>query len=90
MRGGCKRFVAIESKSFDSAIVGTREDVLKSSENGRGRRTSLLLPENVALWFLRAWGRFYKSNSPNWCNQMRRGTSIFLLESNRNQAAKFL
>ncbi|KAJ8435559.1 hypothetical protein Cgig2_015414 [Carnegiea gigantea] len=46
MRGGSKRFVAIESKSFDLAIVRTREDVLKISENGRGRRTSLLLPKN--------------------------------------------
>ncbi|KAJ8421306.1 hypothetical protein Cgig2_026690 [Carnegiea gigantea] len=55
MRLGCKRFVAIESKSFDLAIVGTAEDVLKISENGRGRRISLLLPENVALWLLRAW-----------------------------------
>ncbi|KAJ8426869.1 hypothetical protein Cgig2_016087 [Carnegiea gigantea] len=35
MREGCKRFVAIESKSFDLTIVGTAEDVLKISENGR-------------------------------------------------------
>ncbi|KAJ8445033.1 hypothetical protein Cgig2_022553 [Carnegiea gigantea] len=27
MRGGCKRFVAIESKSFDLTIVGTAQDV---------------------------------------------------------------
>ncbi|KAJ8430807.1 hypothetical protein Cgig2_006556 [Carnegiea gigantea] len=44
MRGGCKRFVAID-KSFDLAIVGKEEDLLKISENGRGR-TSLLLPEH--------------------------------------------
>ncbi|KAJ8421541.1 hypothetical protein Cgig2_017997 [Carnegiea gigantea] len=30
--GGCKRFVAIKSKSFDLAIVRTAEDVLKMSE----------------------------------------------------------
>lgn len=90
MRGGCKRFVAIESKSFDLNIVGTAEDILKISENGRGRRTSLLLPENVALWLLRAWGRFFKSKSPNWCNQVRRGSTIFLLESKKNRAGKFL
>ncbi|KAJ8425024.1 hypothetical protein Cgig2_007161 [Carnegiea gigantea] len=90
MRGGYKRFVAIESKSFDLAIVGTVEDVLKISENGRGRRTSLLLPENLALWLLRAWGRFCKSKSPNWCNQMCRGSNIFLLESKRSRAGNFL
>ncbi|KAJ8426381.1 hypothetical protein Cgig2_000576 [Carnegiea gigantea] len=90
MRGGYKRFVAIESKSFDLTIVGTAEDVLKISENGRGRRTSILLPEIVALWLLRAWGRFYKSNSSNWCNQVRQGSSIFLLESKRSRAGKFL
>ncbi|KAJ8422279.1 hypothetical protein Cgig2_009281 [Carnegiea gigantea] len=90
MRGGCKRFVAIESKSFDLAIVGTAEDVLKIYENTRGRRTSLLLPENVALWLLRAWDRFYNTKSPNWCNQMRRGSNIFLLESKRNRVRKFL
>ena len=38
MRGGCKRFVAVESESFDLAIVGIKEDFLKISENGRGRR----------------------------------------------------
>ncbi|KAJ8434643.1 hypothetical protein Cgig2_032921 [Carnegiea gigantea] len=36
MRGDCKRFVAIESKSFDLAIVGTTEDAVKISENERG------------------------------------------------------
>ena len=82
--------MAIESKSFDLAIVGTEEDVLKIFENGRGRRTSLLLPENVALWLLRAWGRFYKSKSPNWCNQIRRDSNIFLFESNRSRGGKFL
>ncbi|KAJ8435304.1 hypothetical protein Cgig2_026396 [Carnegiea gigantea] len=49
MRRGCKRFVAIDSKSFDLAIVATAEDVLKISENGRGRRTSLLLLENLSV-----------------------------------------
>ena len=90
MRGGHKRFVAIESKSFDLTIVGIKEDVLKISENGRGRRTSVLLPENVALWLLRAWGRFHMSKSSNWCNQVHQGSSIFLLESKRNRAGKFL
>jgi len=90
MRGGCKRFVAIESKSFVFSIVGTVEDALKISENGRGRRTSVLLPKHVAVWLLRALGRFYKSKSANWCNQMRQGSSIFLLESKRNRAGKFL
>ncbi|KAJ8420891.1 LOW QUALITY PROTEIN: hypothetical protein Cgig2_016234 [Carnegiea gigantea] len=86
---GCKRFVAIESKSFDLAIGGTAKDVWRISENGR-ERTSLLLPENIALWLLRAWGRFYKSKSSNWCNQVRRGSSIFPLESKRKRAGKFL
>ncbi|KAJ8421563.1 hypothetical protein Cgig2_025996 [Carnegiea gigantea] len=36
MRRGCKKFVAIESKSFDLSVVGTKEDILKISENGRG------------------------------------------------------
>jgi len=90
MRGGCKRFVASKSKSFDLTIVGTVEEVLKISENGMGRRTSVLLPENVALWLLRAWGRFYKSKSSNWDNQVHQGSSIFLSESKRNRAGKFL
>ncbi|KAJ8450026.1 hypothetical protein Cgig2_029388 [Carnegiea gigantea] len=62
MRGGYRRFVAIKSKSFDLAIVGTTEDVLKTSGNGRGRRISLLLPENVALWLLRASADFISLN----------------------------
>ncbi|KAJ8439649.1 hypothetical protein Cgig2_021661 [Carnegiea gigantea] len=49
LRGGCKRFVAIENKFFDLDIVGNVEDVLKISENGRGRRTSLLLLENLSV-----------------------------------------
>ena len=89
MRGGYKRFVAIKSKSFGLDIVGNAEDALKISENGRGRRTSLLLPENVVLWLLTAWGRFYKSKSPNWYNQIPQGSSIFLLEYKRNWAGKF-
>jgi len=28
MRGGCKKFLAIESKSFDLSVVGTKEDIL--------------------------------------------------------------
>ncbi|KAJ8432118.1 hypothetical protein Cgig2_027306 [Carnegiea gigantea] len=64
MRGGCKRFMAIESKSLDFTIVGTAEDVLKISENGRGRRTSVFLPEHVALWLLRAWADFISPNPP--------------------------
>ena len=58
MRGGCKKFVAIESKSFDLSVVGNKEDIVKISENGRGRRFSIFLPELVILWLVRAWGRF--------------------------------
>jgi len=54
MRGGCKKFVAIESKSFDLSVVGIEEDILKISTNGRDRRFSVLLPEEVVLWLLRA------------------------------------
>jgi len=88
MRGGCKSFVAI-NKSFDLAIVGKEEDSLKFSENGWGRRSSLLLPKHVAFWLLRAWSKFCKSMSSNWYNQMRRDSSIFLLESKRNPVSKF-
>ena len=42
------------------------------------------------LWLLRAWGRLPKAKSSNWCNQRCRGSSIFLLESKRNRAGKFL
>ena len=55
IRGGCKKFLAIESESFDLSMVGTKGDILKIFENGRGRRFSILLPEHVALWLLRAW-----------------------------------
>ena len=34
MRGGYKKFVVIESKSFDLNVVGNKEDILKISENG--------------------------------------------------------
>ena len=27
MRGGCKKFVAIESKSFDLNVIGNKEDI---------------------------------------------------------------
>ena len=37
-RGGCKKFLAVESEPFDLSVVGTKEDFLKISENGRGRR----------------------------------------------------
>jgi len=56
MKGGSKQFVAIESKSFDFEIVGYKEDILRIAENGRGSRFSLLLPEAISLWLLRAWG----------------------------------
>ena len=45
MKGGSKRYVAIESKSFDFELVGTNVDFLRIYENGRGRRFSMLLPE---------------------------------------------
>ena len=84
MRGGRKRFVAIESLSFDLAIVGIKEDCLQITENGRGRRFTLVLLEQVALWLLRAWSRFCKAKFSNWCNQICWGFSSFLLESKRN------
>ena len=77
MRGGSKRFVAIESKSFDFEVVGFKEDVLRIYENGRGRRFSLLLPEKVSLWLLRAWGRFGKFNSSFRCNQCVWDLAVF-------------
>jgi len=90
MRRGRKRFVAIESKYFDFAIVGIKEDCLQIIEHGRGRRFALILPEQVALWLLKVCTRFCKAKSSNWCNQIRRGSSIFLLESKSNWAGKFL
>jgi len=54
MRGGRKRFVAIESKSFYFAIMGRKEDRLQILENGRGKRFTLVLAEQVAMWLLRA------------------------------------
>jgi len=49
MKGGSIRAVAIESKSFDLRVVGSNEDILKISEQGRGRSFSIFLPEPVAL-----------------------------------------
>ena len=82
--------MAIESKSFDFEIVGIKEDLLRISENGRGRRFSLLLPNQVSQWLLRASGRFCKSKSSSWFNQLRLGFGRFLLGSKRNRAGKFL
>ena len=91
MRGGCKKFLVVENKSFDLSVVGTKEDLLKISENGRGRRFSVLLPEPVVMWSLRAWRRFRNFKSASWCNQMRRGSRIYLLVSKTNNVAgKFL
>ncbi|KAJ8422647.1 LOW QUALITY PROTEIN: hypothetical protein Cgig2_008998 [Carnegiea gigantea] len=78
MRGGCKRFVAIKSKSFDLTIVGIAEDVLKISENGRGRRTSVLSPENVALWA----GKFLQLSVIN------KGKRTFVIFPNERSWAK--
>lgn len=49
----------------------------------------MLLPEQVPLWLLRAWGRFRKSKFANRNNYMRRGSSIFMLESRGNWVGKF-
>jgi len=40
MKGGSKRFVAVESKSFDLVVEGRGEDVLRITENDRGRKLS--------------------------------------------------
>jgi len=90
MRGSCKKFLAIESKSFDLSVVGTKEDILKISKNDRGRRFTILLPEEMVLWLLRAWARFRKSKFANRCNQMRLGLRIFILEFWSNRAGKYL
>jgi len=63
MKGGRKRYVVIESKSFDLELVRSNVDFLRIFENGRGRRFSVLLPELASQWLLRAWGRFYNSDS---------------------------
>jgi len=55
MKGGCERFVAIERKFYDLSVVGSKEDILKISKNGRGRSFSIFSPEPVALWLMRAW-----------------------------------
>jgi len=90
MRRGRKRFAAIESKLFDFVIMGIKEDFLQITEHGRGRRFTLVLPKQVALWLLKAWSRVCNAKSFNWCNQIIRGSSIFLLESKSNWAGKFL
>ena len=50
----------------------------------------MFLPEPVALWLLRAWGRFRRSKSSSWCNQMRLLSRVYLLEFRRSLAGKFL
>ena len=79
--------MAIESESFNHSVIGNKEDILKISENGRGRRFSIFLPELVALWLVRAWG---KSKSDSWCNQMRLHSRIYKLEFKSNLTGKFL
>lgn len=37
IRGDFKKFVTIESKSFDLSVVGNEEEILKILENGKGR-----------------------------------------------------
>ena len=53
-------------------------------------KNSVVLPEQVVMWLLRAWNRFRNSNSASWCNQMRQGSRIYMLESKNNRAGKFL
>ena len=48
MKGSSVRFVTVESPSFDLRVVGSNEDILKISGQGRGRRFSIFLPEPVA------------------------------------------
>jgi len=90
VKGGCERFVAIERKSYDPSVVGRKEDIVKISKNERGRRFSIFLPEPVALWLMRAWGRFRNSKSSCWCNQMKLHSRFFMLEFRCNLAGKFL
>jgi len=54
MKAGSARAVVVESKLFDLRVVRSNEDILKISEQGRGRTFSIFLPEPVALWPLRA------------------------------------
>jgi len=90
MKGGSVKVVRIESTTFELRVVGTYEDILKLSKQGRGRSFSIFLPEPVALWLLRAWGRFRNSKSSTWCNQMRLSSRIYVLEFKSNGAGKFL
>ena len=90
MKAGSARAVVVESKLFDLRVVRSNEDILKISERGRGRTFSIFLPQPVALWLLRAWGRFRKSKSSTWCNQMRLSSRLFVLELKSNLAGKFL
>ncbi|KAJ8421409.1 hypothetical protein Cgig2_012296 [Carnegiea gigantea] len=50
MRGGWKRFVAIESQSFDLAIVGIEEDLPKISENGETDGMTRVRQESLNHW----------------------------------------
>ena len=90
MIGGSARAVVVESKRFDLRVVGRNGDILKISEQGRGRSFAIFLPEPVVFWLLRAWGRFRKSKSANWCNRMRLSSRLFMLDSKSNIAGKFL
>jgi len=90
MKGGPVKVVGIESKTFEFTVVGSYEDILQISEKGRGRSFSIFLPEPVAMWLLRAWGRFRCSKSSTWCNQMRLLSRLYMLEFKSNGAGKFL
>ena len=90
MKGGPVKVVGIESKAFELTVVESYEDILKISEKGRGRSFSIFLPEPVAMWLLRAWGRFRNSKSSTWCNQMRLCSRNYVLEFKSNGARKLL
>ena len=42
------------------------------------------------MWLLGAWGRFRKSKSSTWCNEMRFSSRLYVLEFKSNLGGKFL
>jgi len=79
MEAGSKKFVAIQNKSFDLVVEGRCDDVLRITENGRGRgrKFSAFLRDSVALLLLKAWGSFCTSKHKYGVTQLVEG-KIFI------------
>lgn len=91
MKSYDRRFIAIESKSFDLVCEGRKVDCLQISENGRGFYRSIYLDKYEYAWLLDALDEFWWRRKPRvWAKHLVKKNYELWFSFEKNSQGEYL